>query len=57
MSAYPNSDLNPILAAGNSKVSVISSGELPPLYLIEKNKGFPEEPLLFRLKKTFLKSD
>ncbi|GAA6224227.1 aldehyde oxidase [Lates japonicus] len=26
MSAYPNSDLNPILAAGNSKVSVISSG-------------------------------
>uniref|UniRef100_A0A4W6EPK5 Aldehyde oxidase 1 n=1 Tax=Lates calcarifer TaxID=8187 RepID=A0A4W6EPK5_LATCA len=28
MSAYPNSDLNPILAAGNSKVSVISS-EVP----------------------------
>uniref|UniRef100_A0A3B4UT37 xanthine dehydrogenase n=1 Tax=Seriola dumerili TaxID=41447 RepID=A0A3B4UT37_SERDU len=26
MSAYPNSDLNPVLAAGNSKVSVISSG-------------------------------
>uniref|UniRef100_A0A3B4H0Y7 xanthine dehydrogenase n=1 Tax=Pundamilia nyererei TaxID=303518 RepID=A0A3B4H0Y7_9CICH len=26
VSAYPNSDLNPILAAGNCKVSVISSG-------------------------------
>uniref|UniRef100_A0A3B4XUV2 xanthine dehydrogenase n=1 Tax=Seriola lalandi dorsalis TaxID=1841481 RepID=A0A3B4XUV2_SERLL len=26
MSAYPNSDLNPVLAAGNSKVSVISRG-------------------------------
>ncbi|KAA8579667.1 hypothetical protein FQN60_006760 [Etheostoma spectabile] len=26
MSAYPNSDLNPVLAAGNCKVSVISSG-------------------------------
>lgn len=26
MSAYPNSDLNPVLAAGNSKVSVISDG-------------------------------
>nr|XP_046238450.1 aldehyde oxidase 6 isoform X2 [Scatophagus argus] len=26
MSAYPNSDLNPVLAAGNSKVSVISGG-------------------------------
>ncbi|XP_059183974.1 aldehyde oxidase 6 isoform X2 [Centropristis striata] len=32
MSAYPNSDLNPVLAAGNCKVSVISKGgrrELP----------------------------
>lgn len=27
MSAYPNSDLNPVLAAGNSKVSVISDGK------------------------------
>ncbi|XP_068447150.1 aldehyde oxidase 1-like [Clinocottus analis] len=26
MSAYPNSDLNPVLAAGNCKVSVISDG-------------------------------
>ncbi|XP_040888151.1 aldehyde oxidase 6 [Toxotes jaculatrix] len=26
MSAYPNSDLNPVLAAGNSKVNVISFG-------------------------------
>ncbi|XP_029303135.1 LOW QUALITY PROTEIN: aldehyde oxidase 1-like [Cottoperca gobio] len=26
MSAFPNSDLNPVLAAGNCKVSVISSG-------------------------------
>ncbi|XP_039648487.1 aldehyde oxidase 6 [Perca fluviatilis] len=26
MSAYPNSDLNPVLAAGNCKVSVISNG-------------------------------
>lgn len=26
MSAYPNSDLNPLLAAGSSKVSVISKG-------------------------------
>ncbi|XP_060922759.1 aldehyde oxidase 1-like [Limanda limanda] len=26
MSAYPNSDLNPVLAAGNCKLSVISSG-------------------------------
>lgn len=26
MSAGPNSDLNPVLAAGNSKVSVISNG-------------------------------
>uniref|UniRef100_A0A3P8S0Z1 Aldehyde oxidase 1 n=1 Tax=Amphiprion percula TaxID=161767 RepID=A0A3P8S0Z1_AMPPE len=26
VSAYPNSDLNPVLAAGNCKVSVISSG-------------------------------
>ncbi|XP_071320852.1 aldehyde oxidase 6 isoform X2 [Trachinotus anak] len=26
VSVYPNSDLNPVLAAGNSKVSVISSG-------------------------------
>lgn len=31
MSAYPNSDLNPVLAAGNCKVKVISTGELPPL--------------------------
>ena len=27
MSAYPNSDLNPVLAAGNCKVSVVSNGE------------------------------
>uniref|UniRef100_A0A8D3C8T5 Aldehyde oxidase 6 n=1 Tax=Scophthalmus maximus TaxID=52904 RepID=A0A8D3C8T5_SCOMX len=27
MSAYPNSDLNPVLAAGNCKLSAISSGE------------------------------
>ncbi|XP_030265629.1 aldehyde oxidase 1-like isoform X2 [Sparus aurata] len=26
MSAYPNSDLNPVLAAGNCKVSVVSNG-------------------------------
>lgn len=26
MSAYPNSDLNPVLAAGNCRVSVISKG-------------------------------
>lgn len=31
MSAYPNSDLNPVLAAGNCKVKVVSTGELPPL--------------------------
>lgn len=28
MSAYPNSDLNPLLAAGSSKVSVISKSTL-----------------------------
>lgn len=28
MSAYPNSDLNPVLAAGKSRVSVISDGML-----------------------------
>lgn len=27
MSAYPNSDLNPVLAAGNCKVSVISNSK------------------------------
>lgn len=26
VSAFPNSDLNPVLAAGSSKVSVISNG-------------------------------
>lgn len=29
MSVYPNSDLNPVLAAGNCKVSVVSGGESP----------------------------
>lgn len=31
MSAYPNSDLNPVLAAGSSKVSVISKGSVKHL--------------------------
>lgn len=33
MSAYPNSDLNPVLAAGNCKLSAISSGELPTMVI------------------------
>lgn len=29
MSAHPNSDLNPVLAAGGARLSVASSGESP----------------------------
>lgn len=32
MSAYPNSDLNPVLAAGKSKVIVISDCKKKKLY-------------------------
>lgn len=35
MSAYPNSDLNPVLAAGKSRVSVISDGTLPARQCIQ----------------------
>uniref|UniRef100_A0A8D3E3Y3 xanthine dehydrogenase n=1 Tax=Scophthalmus maximus TaxID=52904 RepID=A0A8D3E3Y3_SCOMX len=40
MSAYPNSDLNPVLAAGNCKLSAISSGELPTMVIISLNQDF-----------------
>lgn len=40
MSAYPNSDLNPVLAAGRSKVSVISNGTFNHLLDDSEKLGF-----------------
>ncbi|CAG5932291.1 unnamed protein product [Menidia menidia] len=36
VSAFPNSDLNPVLAAGNCRVSLISAGEWPPFSLLQR---------------------
>jgi len=55
VSAYPNSDLNPVLAAGNCRVSVISSGESPPFFFVLeakfKAKRTEESVLVEQLKK------
>lgn len=40
VSAYPNSDLNPLLAAGSSKVSVISKSMFNRLLEDSKKLGF-----------------
>jgi len=39
MSANPNSDLNPVLAAGNCKVSVVSGGKRPVLVVVNVDSG------------------
>lgn len=40
MSAFPNSDLNPVLAAGSSKVSVVSNGPSSHLQEDSLKAGF-----------------